>query len=386
LPAHRKYLVPKGLKPVRRKLASGVLRLYWYHRATGKALEHDPQTAEGLLEVAGLDALSKQQTAASELPGGSFAALWLAYSARDSQAWTRLKPRTRSDYQAVRDWMGASAERAMVKGMTAESIRRLADRGASQRGRRFGNYVLQVVRLVLEWGKERGWLTHNPAMGMKQTRRPAGLRRVNRAWTLDELEAFAMDCPAQLLVPFVLGVFATMREGDAVRVTWSAYSGSRLVWIAGKNGEETSAPVTGLLKVILDEAKARRGKAVQIAVNSYGSPWSESGFRASFFKRLRALREAGAVMPGCTFHGLRATLGAMARDAGESEFRVAAAIGDLSPAMAQVYGRDADRARAQTEVLGAHQKRFANNDWKLPDATKGNRVTISGRQNARKPL
>jgi hypothetical protein len=34
--------VPKGLKPVKRKLATGEVRTYWYHRATGKALAHDP--------------------------------------------------------------------------------------------------------------------------------------------------------------------------------------------------------------------------------------------------------------------------------------------------------------------------------------------------------
>jgi hypothetical protein len=34
---------------------------------------------------------------------------------------------------------------------------KLRDKAAKAKGRRFGNYVLQVVRLVLEWGKERGW-------------------------------------------------------------------------------------------------------------------------------------------------------------------------------------------------------------------------------------
>lgn len=385
MPARRKYLVPKGLKPVKRRLATGELKTYWYHRGTGKALKGDPETADGLLEVAGLDAKAKATVAVCEGARGSLAALWTAYSARDSQAWTRLKPRTRSDYQAVRDWIGEGANRVMVRGMTAQSIRRLADKAGGERGRRFGNYVLQVVRLVLEWGKERGWTATNPAMGMKQAARPKGSRKVNRAWGLDELEAFAADCPAQLLVPFVLGLL-TMREGDALRVTWAGYSGAVVRWVAGKNGEESAAPVAGSYKRILDEAKERRGSAVQIAVNSYGQPWSESGFRASFFKRVRTLTLAGALRPGCTFHGLRTTVGTDARNRKESEFRVAAAIGDRSTAMAEVYGRDADRASAQHEVLEAFQKQFANNDWKLPDVPTGKRVAGQARQNARKPL
>jgi integrase len=95
---------------------------------------------------------------------------------------------------------------------------------------------------------------------------------------------------------------------------------------------------------VLDAAKDQRGQApCRSPSTSTGTPWTQSGFRASFFKLLRTLRAAGAVQPGCTFHGLRHTIGASRRDDGESESRVAAAIGDRSPAMAQIYGRDADR-------------------------------------------
>lgn len=384
--------MPKGLKPVRRKLASGVQRLYWYHRATGKALRHDPETAEGLLEVAALDAKANTARAVSEAPGGSFAALWAAYSARDSEAWTRLKPRTRSDYQKVREWLGSAAEVARVRAITADQIEALRKKATLERGARFGKYVLQVVRLVLEWGKTnpeattgRKWLDSNPAMGMKLPRRKKRSVKANRPWAPAELGAFALDCPAQLLVPFVLGL-CTMREGDALSTTWTAYDGHELDWTAGKNGERCTVPVTGAFKAILDVARVRRGNSVQIAVNSHGQPWSESGFRSSFFKRIGKLLETGAVRPGLTFHGLRSTVATLAREGGASDFRVAAAIGDRSTAMASIYAADADRGRAQREVHGDVQKQLANNDWKMPDRTNGNRVANLGRQNARKPL
>ena len=60
--------MPRGLKPVRRKLATGEVRLYWYHRATGKALSADPATAEGMLEVAELDAKVAKAEALSSAP------------------------------------------------------------------------------------------------------------------------------------------------------------------------------------------------------------------------------------------------------------------------------------------------------------------------------
>lgn len=354
--------MPKGLKPVRRKLATGEVRLYWYHRATGKALQHDPETAEGLLEVRELDDKAKALAPVHGHPAGSLAALWVKY--RDGPEWSALKPRTRSDYQAVRDWIGEAADKASVRSMKLAHVVRLRDKAAKEKGRRFANYVVQVLRLVLEWGRLRGWRDDNPAKGIPSIRRPTDARRVNRAWSPVEVRAFAAAAPRQLLLPFCLGLFAGMRQGDAIRVTWSAYDGGALRWIAGKNGGECMAPVTGAFKTIMDAAREKRGNAVQIAVTSNGTAWSASGFRASFFKLVRELVKGGHLQPGCTFHGLRHTIASQARDDGESESRVAAAIGDRSPHMAAIYGRDADRMGAQSAILEAVQKRLGNNEWK----------------------
>jgi integrase len=355
--------VPKGLKPVRKRLADGTVRLYWYHRATGQRLEHEPETAEGFIEVAALDATAKTIGGLSDAPAGSYAAIWAAY--RQSERWRALKPRTRSDYQAVRDWLGEGAHRMLPRLATKGDIIRLRDKAASEKGRRFANYVVQVVRLTLEWALDREMIKLNPAKGVKMIPRPRGARKVNRAWDADEVEAYLTDCPFQLAVPFALGLFAGMRQGDALIVTWTIYDGALLNWIAGKNGEECWAPVTALFKKIIDRAHADRGNHIQIALNSYREAWSASGFRASFFKRIRTLQAAGKLRPGCTFHGLRHTIGTMARDDNQSDSRVAAAIGDKSTAMAEVYGRDHDREGAQIEVLKAVQKHFENVDWKL---------------------
>lgn len=354
--------MPKGLKPVTRKLASGEVRTYWYHRDTGKRLQNDPRTAAGMLEVQSLDERAKAVSDAKKAASGTIAELWALY--RESPEWRGLKPRTRNDYQAVRDWLGSAAEKAALRAITTAQVVGLRDKAFKVKGRRFANYVVQVLRMLFTWGRLRGKLDGNPAADVPSIRKPTGARTVNRAWSAAELNAFAAAAPRQLLVPFALGLFAGMRQGDALLVTWGAYDGAGLRWIAGKNGEACMAPVTGPLKRILDGAKDRRGPTLQIAVTSTGSAWTQNGFRASFFKLVRKLTKDGHLRPGCTFHGLRHTLAAGARDAGESESRVAAAIGDRSPAMAQIYGRDADRQGAQMAILEATQKRFANIDWK----------------------
>lgn len=354
--------MPKGLKPVTRKLATGEVRTYWYHRATGRSLENDPRTAAGMLEVASLDARAKAAETARQAATGTIASLWDIY--RKSPEWSGLKPRTRSDYQAVRDWLGAGAEKAYVRAITTRQIIDLRDKAFKAKGRRFANYVVQVLRMLLGWGRVRGHLDTNPAEGAPSIRRPRDAPDVNRAWSAVEIRAFAAAAPPQLLVPFALGRWAGLRQGDALRLTWAAYDGAGLSWIAGKNGERVTAPVKHELKRILDDAKAHRGATLQIATTSTGSAWTESGFRASFFKLVRKLTDEGKLQKGCTFHGLRHTLAAEARNAGESESRVAAAIGDRSPAMAQIYGRDADRQGARMAILEAAQKRDANIEWK----------------------
>lgn len=355
----RGRVVPKGVKPVWKKLADGTRKLYHYHRATGKRLAHDPWTAEGLMEIAALDKQAAALEAKVEVHAPrSFGLLWIEY--RKSE-FPRLRLRTRKDYDLVRDWLGEAMFKVPVRSITTPQIYALRDKAGDQRGRRFGSYVVSVMRVALEWGRKRGWIDVNPASDVESIQKPSDARVVNRRWDIDEIEAFlGEDCPPQLRLPVCLGLFASMREGDALRVTTAAYDGESVRWRASKNQEPLQAPVSGMLKQLLDQRVSKSVPALQLCLNSRKQPWSESGFRASFFKRVRSLHEEGKVRHGLTFHGLRHTIGAIARESGNSEFDVSTAIGDRSTAMAAVYGRDAARTTAQIRVLRQTQEHFAH--------------------------
>jgi hypothetical protein len=198
------------------------VRVYWYHRATGKRLQNAPESAAGLLEVAALDKRAEALEAAAR---GSLGDLWASYI--KSPEWLRLKPRTRSDYQAVYEWLGASVK-VPVKQITLPAIIKLRDKAAKAKGRRFGNYVVQVLRMLLGWGRLRGLVETNAAEGAPAIRKPIGSAEVNRAWSNAEVAAFMSAAPFQLLVPFAMGLFAGMRQGDALMVTWRAYDGATL--------------------------------------------------------------------------------------------------------------------------------------------------------------
>jgi integrase len=355
--------IPRGVKQVVKRLASGRIKKYWYHRATGRRVSSEPYSAAALQEVAELDAYSdraqaRRRTATNDTIGS----LWEEYAG--SPEFLALAPRTQSDYRKVRDWLGAAAYQAALRSVRPDELVRLRDKAFRAHGRRFANYTIQVLRLLFSWGKLRGKLAGNPfgnpASEIPPLKRPKHQPHQNRAWEDGEVAAFLEYAPHYLKLPFMLGCAVGMREGDMVRLTWRSYDGHTLDWLARKNSERCIAPVAGVLKRLLDAAPKGH---VQICLNSRGRPWaSENSFRSAFFAAVRRLQADGRIKPNATFHGLRHSLGVAARNAGHSEFEVAAALGDRSTAMAQVYGRDASRQAAQTQVLRGLQERLQNLD------------------------
>jgi hypothetical protein len=79
-------------------------------------------------------------------------------------------------------------------------------------------------------------------------------------------------------------------------------------------------------------------------------------------------------------------VGAHAANDGHIDRKVATAIGDRSPAMAQIYARDADRRSAQTVILEAAQKLFANIDRKTLLENGQKPRQIAGPQKGKKSL
>jgi hypothetical protein len=368
MPARRKYLVPKGLKPVRRTLATGETRLYWYHRATGQRLEHDPATAEGMLEVARLDGLAEPNPRAqpSALSGGALGPL-----SGNRRGVASPQAAHRSDYQAVRDWIGDAAQKVSWWDVTTHSglacgTRRQARAGASgTTSCRFCGCCSSGARLRAAEGA-RTTPRHGQAGAAQADRTPA------RSTAPGRKPRSAPSWPprpsAAAVVPFALGLFAGMRQGDALIVTWAAYDGAphRLDRRKERRGCHRR-PSPGSSSEILDEAKERRDAPADRRDDGRYA-WTASGFRASFFKLVRKLTEAGHLQPGCTFHGLRHTIASRRPRGRREQSRVAAAIGDKSRHGGNLRPRRRPQRRADVDS-GGHQKRFANIDWKTEGKT-----------------
>jgi len=132
--------------------------------------------------------------------------------------------------------------------------------------------------------------------------------RVDKLWTFDDEEAFLRSAPAHLHLPLLLALWTGQRQGDLLRLTWSAYDGSVIKLRPRKTisrkrprGKPITVPVGAPLKAALDEAAKVKASPI-ILVSTDNKPWTEAGFRASFNKARLA---AGIV--GVTFNDLRGT-------------------------------------------------------------------------------
>jgi integrase len=172
--------------------------------------------------------------------------------------------------------------------------------------RRQADYRFSVFARIMSWGFNRGLLPCNPC------ERPGRLYRSSRSesvWSDEDEAAFLEKAPAHLHLALTLALWTGQRQGDLLRLTWSAYNGTQFRLKQSKTGARVVIPVGAPLKAALDEAKRKLGEIAEgkprpltILANTDGMSWTESGFRASWRK---ACAKAGVV--GVTFHDLRGT-------------------------------------------------------------------------------
>jgi integrase len=309
---------------------------YCYHRETGQRIDlaKYPLGSSGFFaECARISALVE----ASMPKPGSLGLLIEAY--RSHSAFTDLARRTRLDYQRVFDYLRPIADTPLIK-FDRPLIVRIRDKAVESRGRRQGNYVKSVLSLLFAWGSERGFIADNPASGIKHVRRKKGLPDPNRPWTDAERDFVLTRAPAHMQLPLGLMMFTGLGPKDALTLPRSYYRDHELATRRAKTGEPVYWPCPAPLIELVGSAPAH--DAITLCANSYGRPWTGSGFRASWRRVREQLESEGAIGPGLTLYGLRHTVAVILREIGWDERTIADALGQQTIEMARHYAKGAD--------------------------------------------
>jgi integrase len=300
----------KGIKRTTMRLADGSRVTYYYAWRGGPRLSGEPGSVEfhAAYNAAVADAKPKR--------GKTLAVILDAY--RDSEAFRGLAPRTAKDYATHLGTIGRAFgdlpltllgdRRTRAKLLTwRDELARKSPRGA--------DYLFAIFARALSWAFDRGLTSANP---LEKPGRVWKGNRKDSVWGDVEEANMRAACSPALRLAMMLALWTAQRQGDILKLTWSAYDGTALRLRQGKTRKELIVPVGAPLKAELD-ATPRVGLYI---VSHDGHPFTTDGFKTSWG---RATERAG--LKGLTFHDLRGTFATRAYECGATDAEVAAVTG-----------------------------------------------------------
>lgn len=281
----------KGLNRISKKLADGTSVTYHYAWKGGPRLPGKPGDPEFL-------AAFNKAVATKEAPlAGTLQTVLNAY--QNSARFTDLGEKTRRDYvrmiRKIETDFGDFPIAALSDRRTRGEFLHWRDRLA-QASRRQADYALSVLALIFAWALDRGLVPMNPIERPGKTYRS---RRIDSIWTIENERRFLEKAPPHIGLAFMLALWTGQRQGDLLRLQWSAYDGETIRLRQGKTGVRVSIKVGEPLKQILDSTDRTIST---VLATSRNASWTESGFRSSWRTAC-----AAAGIDGLTFHDLRGT-------------------------------------------------------------------------------
>ena len=304
----------KGINSVTKRLADGRVVTYWYAWKGGPSLRGVPGTPEFIA--------SYNEAVAQKVkpPAGVLLSIMQGYQA--SEDFRQLAHNTRRSYVAlikrIETKFGDFPLSALTDRRTRGIFLEWRDKISVDAGLRQADYAWTVLARILAWGLNRGLVGANPCQKGGRLYRGS---RVDKIWTADDETTFLKSASPHLHLPLLLALWTGQRQGDLLRLPWSAYDGKCIRLQQSKTGARISIPVGAPLKMALDAA-AETKYGPTILTSTTKRRWTSDGFRASWRK---ACQKAGIV--GVTFNDLRGTAVTRLALAGCTEAEIATITG-----------------------------------------------------------
>ena len=282
----------RGINSITKRLADGAKRTYWYAWKGAPPLRGAPGSPEFVASYN--EAVARKATP----PDGKIFKLLQGYQASDD--FRSRRDRTRQDYigkiELIEREFGDFPLAALADRRTRGIFMAWRDRLALK-SRRQADYAWTVLAHGSSLGAATvALIAANPcARGGRLYRG----NRVDKVWTAEDEAAFLRSAPAHLHLPLLLALWTGQRQGDLLRLPWSAYDGTRIRLRQSKTGVPVSFKVGAPLKAALDVTPK---VCPVILVSTDNKPWTAGGFSSSWRKA-----QAAAAVNGVTFNDLRGT-------------------------------------------------------------------------------
>jgi integrase len=279
----------KGIHKVRWRLASGEIAIYNYAWRGGPRLIGEPGSPEFMQ--------SYNEALASRRRPTQGRLFTLIAEFRGSSEYSSLSDSTKRAYTAYLRMIESEFGDMPIEALSDPEVRgefkRWRDRMSDTP--RKADYAWTTLARVLSVAHDRGRIPANPCQ------RGGRLYEVDRAekiWTEDDIARLLAVASPSIAIAALLALWTGQRQGDLLRLPWSAYDGKYIRLRQSKTGRHVTIPTSKRLKTILDGANRT---STQILTNAKGRPWTSDGFRTSWSKTcIRA-----GLADGLHFHDLR---------------------------------------------------------------------------------
>lgn len=307
----------KGVNTVKRKLASGEVVTYYYHRATGVRLEGKPGSPEFLASIAKAVEQSRKRDT------GTLAGLMREFE--QTSKWRKLAESTRSEYRRVfKFWeekYGTCPHVAIEDKAFRRDVLKWHDQFSADKPREADNRVTILAR-ILSWAAKDGPIKVNVLDGFDRAYQGD---RSEMIWLPEHVEAFMAVASPEMQLALALALHTGQRQGDLLRLAWGNYDGTRISLRQGKSrrgelqGRQVNIRCTKALKETLDGLQKR---STLILTTKTGR-----AFQKRYFAQLweETCKEAG--ITDLHFHDIRGTTVTMLFQAGCSLGEIVAVTG-----------------------------------------------------------
>ncbi|MBB5054849.1 integrase [Afipia massiliensis] len=281
-------VVLKGIHKVKKRLASGEIKVHFYAWRGGPAIKAKPGTPEFI------QAYNDARSQLRQPRAGMLMTIIARFKV--SAEFTQLALSSQRAYRAyiklIEDEFGDLPLAALSDKRIRGEFKTWRDSFAATP--RKADYAWTTLARIMSFAKDRGIIETNPC---ERGGRLYVADRTEKLWGETEIAALLAVAPAEIELALVLALWTGQRQGDLLRLPWSAYDGSHIRLRQSKTGRRMTLPVGQPLKVLLDLTERR---SPLVLTNTYGRPWTSDGFRTSWG---RACDKAGVA--GLTFHDLR---------------------------------------------------------------------------------